>query len=158
MPTLLDAVHLPAPADVDGISLLRGIPEGRAVFAETAQWLNGKEGAPPGAMAYPPILDLIEVEEGSHALVLKRKWFDRTVTAKLRALRKGPWELIYTPTDRDPLWKLVDLSRDPYGQRDLSKERPEVLVPLQRELKEFLRQDRLRWLDAQDRVVARIEQ
>ena len=86
--------------------------------------------------------------------------FQRMETVAPRIARFGaPLDLlIYTPTDRDPLWKLVDLSRDPYGQRDLSKERPEVLVPLQRELKEFLRQDRLRWLDAQDRVVARIEQ
>jgi hypothetical protein len=113
------------------------------VFAETTLRLGGREEAPPGALAYPGLLDLIEVEPGSHALVLQRKWFQRTVEAKLRAAWRGPWELTYQPTEAAPRWKLVDLEQDPFAQRDGAADHPEEFRSLQKELLEWMRRDPL---------------
>lgn len=157
-PTLLDAVGAPVPPRLDGIPLLRTPPApDRVVFAETALWLAGKDDLPPGAIAYPPILELLEVEPGSHALVLKQKYRDLTVTAKLRAARRGPWELVYTPTRGLPRWQLFDLEHDPYGENDLIAERLDVAKPLRDALFDWLAQDRLRWLDASLKLTARVE-
>ena len=39
-----------------------------------------------------------------------------------RAIRRGPWKLVWTPVARS----LFDLSRDPEEQRDLAGERPRM--------------------------------
>ena len=54
-------------------------------------------------------------------------------------------------------WQLFDLAKDPYGLRDLWPDRRDVAAPLERELLGWMAKDRLRWLDAHDRLVARIE-
>ena len=158
MPTLLDLAHAPIPSGLDGVSLLRGVPSDRAVFAETTLWLGGAVDTPPGALVSPDVTQLLEVSPRSHALVLKQRYQERAVTAKLRAARRGPWELVYMPTEREPVYTLFDLELDPFAQRDLFTARPEVAGPLRAELLRFLAADRLRWLDPQDRLVPRVEQ
>ena len=158
MPTMLDLAGIPLPGGLDGVSLLRDPPRDRTVFAETATWLGGKSDTPPGAMAYPPLLDLLEVEQGTHALVLKRQYVDRTVTAKLRAARRGPWELVYLPTATGPRLRLVNLETDPYAQKDVLAEHPDVAASLQHDLYAWMEQDRLRWFDAEMKLVPRVEQ
>ncbi|KFA86905.1 hypothetical protein Q664_51955 [Archangium violaceum Cb vi76] len=158
MPTLLDALQLEVPEGLDGRSLLQPLPEDRTVFAETTLWLGGPRSQPPGALTYPALLELLEVEPGTHALVLKRSWMDRTVTAKLRAARRGPWELVYMPTNESPRWRLFDLKADPHAQRDLSSEHPDVTASLRAELLRWMEQDPLRWLDAREHLVYREEQ
>ena len=157
LPTLLALEGLAVPAGVEGRSLLETAPAGRSVYAETTLWLGGERDAPPGALGYPGILDLLEVEEGSHALVLKRAFVDRTVTAKLRAVRRGRWELVYTPTASDPRWQLFDLQTDPAAAHDLAPAQAEVAASLRADLTRWLEQDPLRWLDAHDRLVPRVE-
>ena len=157
LPTLLSLEGAAVPAGVEGRSLLEQTLPDRSVYAETTLWLGGERDAPPGALAYPGILDLLEVEEGSHALVLKRAFVDRTVRAKLRAVRRGPWELVYTPTVGDPRWQLFDLARDPAAAHDLAAARADVTAPLQADLLDWMQQDPLRWLDAHDRLVPRVE-
>lgn len=158
VPTLLDALQLKVPEGLDGRSLLQPLPEERTVFAETTLWLGGPRSQPPGALTYPALLELLEVEPGTHALVLKRSWLDRTVTAKLRAARRGPWELVYMPTNESPRWRLFDLKADPHAQRDVAGEHPEVAASLRQELLRWMAKDPLRWLDAREQLVYREEQ
>jgi arylsulfatase A-like enzyme len=158
LPTLLQLAEIAPPQAIDGLSLLGPIPEGRTVFAESALWLGGKDDSPKDALAYPGILELLEVEEGTHALALKRKYFDRTVTAKLRAARQGPWELVYQPTVAQPIWRLFNLDSDRYAEHDLISSEPAVAAGLREKLMRFLAADRLRWLDADARVIPRVEQ
>ncbi len=157
-PTIADALQLPIPDGLDGVSLLREGDAERSVFAETALWLGGEASAPPGAIGYPPLVEILEVELDSHALVLKRAYVEATVTAKLRAIRKGPWELIYTPTKQLPRWQLFNLRDDPFAERELSNEYSETFRSLRSELIEWLTRDPLRWLDANDRLISRTEQ
>jgi arylsulfatase A-like enzyme len=158
MPTLLDLAQAPIPPGLDGVSLLHPPAGERTVFAETTLWLGGKPDSPPGTITYPSIVDLLEVEEPSHALVLKDRFQEITVTARLRAARKGQWELVYVPTPRATRWSLFDLAADPHAQKDVLGARPEVAGPMREDLLRFLEADRLRWLDAEDRVIARFEQ
>ena len=98
------------------------------------------------------------MEADSQALVLKRKYSEVTVTSKLRAARWGSWELVYLPTAHRPRWTLFDLGADPFAQRDVSTEYPEIRRALEAKLVGWLREDPLRWLDAGDRLVARVEE
>jgi hypothetical protein len=143
---------------MEGVPLLAARDPDRTIFAETALWLGGVSAAPPGAIGYPPLLDLLEVEADSQALVLKRKYSEITVTSKLRAARWGSWELVYLPTAHQPRWTLFDLGADRFAQRDVSAEHPEIRRSLQAKLLGWLREDPLRWLDAGDRLVARVEE
>jgi len=158
LPTIADALQLPIPDDLDGVSALRADRSSRAIFAETALWLGGEPSAPPGAISYPPVTELLEVEPQSHALVLQSRYLDLTVAAKLRAIRRGPWELVYTPTLQAPRWELFNLRDDPFGQKDLSATYPETFASLRAELTQWLILDPLRWLDANQRLVSRSEQ
>ncbi len=156
-PTLLAAAGVEVPPEMTGRSLLKPIPRDRAIFAESTLWLNGGPGAQGGPIAYPSVFELLEVEPTTGALVLGRSWVDKTVTAKLRAMRQGALELLYTPTDTAPRWELYDLAADPYAEHDLSGERPDELARMRPALLEWLREDPLRWLDADERVVRRGE-
>ena len=158
LPTIADALKLPIPDGLDGLSALRADDAPRAVFAETTLWLGGEPSAPPGTIAYPAVTELLEVEPKSHALVLQNRYLDVTVTAKLRAIRKGPWELVYTPTRQLARWELFNLHDDPFGQRETSATHPETLDSLRRELIQWLTLDPLRWMDANQRLVSRNEQ
>jgi hypothetical protein len=157
-PTLLDRVGLPVPPGLDGVPILGATPPDHAVFAETGLWLNGPAGAPPGAMGYPPLLELLEVEPGSGALVLKHRYVDETITAKLRAARRGPWELVYTPTEAGARYALFDLAHDRFGEHDLAGTSPPVMSELRAALLDWLSQDPERWLDPGDRLIRRVEQ
>ncbi len=158
LPTVLDALHLPLPAEIDGQSLLRPLAADRTVFAETGLWLGGKASAPPHAIEYPAIVELLEVEEESHALVLRRQFAEIANRAKLRAARAGPYQLVYTPTGHGARWELFDAEHDRFFQHDLAAARPEVLRPLQRRLLHWLAEDPLRWLNADDELVPRVEE
>lgn len=158
MPTLLDAVGVPAPPQLDGHSALRTAAVEPTDFAETALWLGGTASAPAGALAYPPLTEILEVEAGTHALVLKRRYLETTITAKLRTARRWPWQLVYVPVMDGVRYELYNLAEDPMMLHDRQVERPEVAAKLQGELKTWLELDPLRWLDAADHVVRRVEQ
>ena len=53
-----------------------------------------------------------------------------------RAIRQGKWKLIYfnTNTDRNPKCELYDLSKDPGEENDISKNFPEVISELTKEM------------------------
>lgn len=165
--------HLVVPARVGGVEVMplwlswAGVPgpdrkpefaADRPFFAETALWLGGAASAPPGALAYAPLIDLLEVEAASHALVLRERSTDETVTAKLRAVTEPPWVLVYTPTTEGSRFELFDLENDPWAERDLADQRPEVAARLSSQLLRWLEEDPLRWLDAKLHVVRRVEQ
>ncbi len=157
-PTILDALGLPLPQGMDGLSLLRPANADRTVFAESTLTLGGPAAAPPGTISYPSLTELLEVEPQTHALVLKRKYIDLTTTAKQRSARRGPWELVYAPGTRGSRWELFNLQQDPFAQRDVSSNHPAVFTSLREELLQWLRKDPLRWLDADDHLVYRVEQ
>lgn len=154
--TLLDLAHVPPPAN-DGISLLKPGAEDRTIFAETTTWLGGTADRPPHTLFYPPITQLLEAEPDTNALVMRRKYSDVAVTAKLRAARRGSWELVYTPTPDGSELQLFDLAHDPYAQTDQAAEHPERVAELRDALFGWMAQDPRLWFDGRDRLVPRRE-
>jgi arylsulfatase A-like enzyme len=159
LPTLLELAHVPAPPNLDGVSLLHPQPGDQIIFAESTIWLGGDADRPEQALSLPGVLELLEVSPESHAPVLKRTWADRTVTARLRIARQGSLELVYTPRKGAlPRYQLFDLKADPFAEHDLAPAHPEQAEPLRRALLGFLRADPLRWFDGQERLRERVEQ
>jgi arylsulfatase A-like enzyme len=141
MPTLLERLRVPVPGGLDGVALFSEPRADRAVFAETSTWLAGEVDRPPDTILYPPLTELLEPEPGTYALVMKRRFLDVTVTAKMRAVRRGKWELVYTPTPTSTRLALFNLEEDRYAQRDVAAEHPEVVEPLRAELFAWMAQD-----------------
>jgi arylsulfatase A-like enzyme len=135
-----------------------GDSKDRPLFGETTLWLAGQASAPAGTISYPPVMDLLEVEPGSHALVLKRRYLDATVTAKLRTVREGRWQLVYTPTPEGKKLALYDLENDPWLLKDVSSAEGPRTRDLYGRLRGWMEQDPIRWLDAKEHVVRRVEQ
>jgi arylsulfatase A-like enzyme len=155
-PTILRLLHLPQPA-MDGESLLEPASADRTIFAETTTWLGGAADRPPHTILYPPIVDLLESEQDSHALVLRRRFADVAVTAKLREARQGAWQLIYTPTPDGMDLQLHNLDNDPFGQTDVASAHPDIAATLERKLLGWMALDPIRWLDGKRHLVARRE-
>ena len=155
-PTLLRLLHVAAPP-MDGVSLFEPLPPNRTVFAETTTWLGGSADRPPNTILYPPIIDLLEPEQGSHALVMRRRYSDIAVTAKMREARQGPWQLIYTPTPDGTEFQLFNLDTDPFEQHDILNDHPAVADDLKHRLYDWMEQDPIRWFDGRHHLVARRE-
>jgi arylsulfatase A-like enzyme len=155
-PTLLDLLRFPAPT-MSGVSLLSPADPARTIFEETTTWLGGEADRPPHTLSYPAITALLEPEPGSHALVLRERFSDIAVTAKLRAARRGDWKLVYTPSPAGAELQLFDTTRDPFGEHDLAAGNPELVADLSRSLFEWMQQDPLRWMDDRTHLVARRE-
>ena len=142
----------------DGRSLLgaaRGEPlEPRAVFAETAAWLNGPPL--PDGVLYPTIGDLLETEAGPSGdlLVVKPRYDDVIIRAKHRALWEEKVKLIYEPTRTGARFLLYDLEADPHQTQDLMGQHPES-ERLKLKLLEFLEADRERELNGRLHVTRR---
>ena len=152
LPTLLDMVGAPAPEGLDGKSLVaslhgRSQPDHPAAFQETGVWLGRLPGMDEHHLAYPAILELLEIcNLDTGTLSLKRDLLATIVQAKDRMLRVGRWKLIYQPMDYGAYWQLHDLESDPACLRDFSEQQPEVFEDLKQRLIAWMEQDPgMRW-------------
>ena len=64
--------------------------------------------------------------------VLRAECEEDVVATKCFAVREGPWKLIRVPGEQTPIFRLFDLSADPYCCRTSPRDHPDVLRPAAR--------------------------
>lgn len=147
-PTLLELAKVPVPAFIEGKSLLPFLAHGdaepdRVAFAETGIWIAKVRGLPKDRIAYPSILELLEIankETGS--LSIKPQYRDTIVRAKSRLAREGRWALVYYPLQHGEQYALYDLQTDVAMRHDVAARHPEVAARLKTKLREWMAQER----------------
>ncbi|WP_200268876.1 sulfatase family protein [Luteolibacter pohnpeiensis] len=89
----------------------------------------------------PPMDELTKIDpDYNYQFVLKDQYLDRLIQAKQRCLRTQHWKIVCTPTSSGKRhFSLFNLTDDPFGEHELTEQRPEVLAPMQRALE--------RWMD-----------
>jgi arylsulfatase A-like enzyme len=117
LPTVLDALRLPIPAEIDGVSLLAAI-----------------EGQPlPELWAYG--------ESGRDYVGLDPERFFPGVKGKQRMIRTVDWKLVRVARPEGPEYRLFDLERDPGETTNVAGEHPDKVGELVKLLDPFLRLD-----------------
>ncbi|WFP50964.1 sulfatase-like hydrolase/transferase [Methylomonas sp. EFPC3] len=133
MPTLLELLDLPVPANIDGISLVpyletRTSPELFA-YQETGVWLGRIPGLHPRQIFYPNIVELLDIpNKKTGTLVINEQLYPTVIQAKNRSIQNHKWKLIYIPTYDGPVYQLYDLENDPY--RDVTDQFPLIFAEL----------------------------
>ena len=120
MPTLLDAVGIPVPEGVEGVSLMgeiRGNPPG-------SRWAYGESGR--GFSGVDPERHL------------------PGVAGKHRMVRTAEWKLVHVPTTDGGEDRLFDLRTDPAERVNVADQHPEKLAELRARLAPALAADRKR--------------
>ncbi len=143
MPTLLDLLEAPS-VRCDGVSLAAAIRQpGQALdlkaFNETGIWITTVPGMPEGHLAYPDLLELLDVEnDATGTLSLKAEYRGITLAAKDRMVRDGRFKLVYQPLEGGARLALYDVITDPDCQRDISGSHPAELAHLLTELQAWM--------------------
>jgi arylsulfatase A-like enzyme len=144
-PTLLDLAEIPVPAFIEGKSLLPFIEHGnaepdRVAFAETGIWIARVRGLPKDRIAYPSVLELLEiVDKKSGALSIKPRYRETIVRAKSRLAREGRWALVYFPLENGEQYALYDLQTDLAMRHDVTAQHPEVAARLKEKLRDWMK-------------------
>lgn len=147
-PTLLELARVPVPPSVEGRSLVPYIEHGnvepdRVAFAETGIWLAKVPGLPKDRIAYPSVLDLLEIaNKDTGTLSIKPKYRDVIVRAKSRLAREGRWALVYFPLNHGVQYTLYDLETDLAMQHDVSAQHPEIVARLKTQLQTWMQGER----------------
>ncbi len=121
VPTVLDLLGLPAPPEIDGVSLAAEI---RGASDASGDDVSGSDASASGDTSPPDDEDLARA---AYAEAVS-PWYAYG-WATLYQLRTTRWKYIEAPT---PL--LFDLVRDPGEQVDVSSEEPEVVARMKNEL------------------------
>jgi arylsulfatase A-like enzyme len=117
LPTVLDALRLPIPAEIDGVSLLPAI-----------------DGEPlPDLWAYG--------ESGRDYVGLDPERFFPGVKGKQRMIRTDGWKLVRVARPEGPEYRLFDLEHDPGETSNVAGEHPDKVSELTKLLDPFLRLD-----------------
>lgn len=119
-PTIFDAVGVPAPEGLDGVSLLPAI--------------RGEE--PPDLWAYG--------ETGRSFMGIDPERHLPGVEGKQRMIRTAKWKLVWIPDEDGGIHRLYDLHNDPGETVDLAAREPERLMALRRHLDTILAVERQR--------------
>ena len=133
-PTLLELLHLPVPASMEGVSLAphlrREAPDPQlTAFAETCYLFFPKAKAMTvlddaeraRVVELSGAADTLTVDPGfDDALVLRPEWRQAVVDAKDRMVRTGTWKLVEIPSRGAPILRLYDLAADPEQRHDLA--------------------------------------
>jgi arylsulfatase A-like enzyme len=115
LPTILDVLHLPIPADIDGRSLL------------------GTVERPDG---FPDLPVFAESEVSLFPAVNRRRPIPG-IEGKLEAVRERGWKLILYPTRTGVRAELYDLSTDPGETVDRAADFPEIAAALRATLEQW---------------------
>ncbi|MDY0013829.1 MAG: sulfatase-like hydrolase/transferase [Rhodocyclaceae bacterium] len=146
LPTLLDLLKAPS-VHCDGISLRPVMddpsqPLDLKAFNETGIWIARMPGQPPEHLAYPELLDLLDVpDDSTGTLTLKPEYADQVVVAKDRMVRDGKWKLVYRPLEGGMGLSLYNVEIDPGCTHDLSQEKADQVARLWGELAEWMSRD-----------------
>jgi hypothetical protein len=138
-PTILTLLGVPVPVVQEGTVLLEpdGTPAtlspGRVFFAETGEWLWPTVAVPPDRVAYPPITELAKLE--NDRIVVDDRYMPVVRAAKHRAAISPPYKLVYRPDRAGATYALFDIESDPFDERDISPEQPELAERLKAALK-----------------------
>jgi len=140
-------VGLPVPSTVDGVSLLpyidqRDVDLGLHAYAETGLWITPLPGRPQEHLAYPDILNILDVPDlHTGELVISPRYVDQVITAKDREVRTDRWKLLYSPLRNGALWSLFDLEHDPMCHHDISRRQSGVFHRLKEDLIHWMEKD-----------------
>ena len=94
---------------------------------------------PEGHLAYPDLLELLDVEnDATGTLSLKAEYRGITLAAKDRMVRDGRFKLVYQPLEGGARLALYDVITDPDCQRDISGSHPAELAHLLTELQAWM--------------------
>jgi arylsulfatase A-like enzyme len=147
-PTLLDLAQIPVPGFIEGQSLRPFLENGnaepdRVAFAETGIWIARKvRGLPADRIAYPSVLDLLEiVDKQTGTLSIKPAYRDTVIRAKSRLAREGRWALVYFPLENGEQYALYDLQTDLAMRKDVMAQHPEVAERLKAKLSAWMQED-----------------
>lgn len=145
-PTIADLIGIPHAPGWEGQSFaswLRGseTPVNRPFYGETG--FPFIQFSVPGVMRpkLPPMDEMTFIDKNyNYQFVLKSEYREALVNAKQRCLRTAHWKLVCTPTaDGGRDFGLFDKRKDPHGEHNIAKARPEVLAPMRHALE--------RWMD-----------
>jgi arylsulfatase A-like enzyme len=117
MPTILDAIGLPVPSGLDGVSLMPAIEQGHDL-ALHAYAESGRE-----FLGIDPELKL------------------PGIAGKERMLRDRRWKIVYRHDGTQPTYRLYDLEADPGETRDMSAGHPAVAADLRAKLDALIATD-----------------
>jgi arylsulfatase A-like enzyme len=117
LPTMLDALRLPIPADLDGVSLLPAI----AGSSLPDLWAYGESGR-----------DYVGVDP---------ERFFPGVKGKQRMIRTNDWKLVRVARPAAAEYRLFDLEHDPGETRNVAAEHPDRVAELAKHLEPFLKLD-----------------
>ncbi|RJG50637.1 sulfatase family protein [Motilimonas pumila] len=92
-PTLLDALDLTAPEEMQGQPLSHA-DSSSVAFYESGMWLGNMPGLPKDRYVYPNITELLDIpnkEDGT--FTIKPEYLASINRSRLKAVRKGPYQL-----------------------------------------------------------------
>ncbi|MGX2039751.1 sulfatase family protein [Methylocaldum sp. MU1018] len=148
-PTLLELTGEKVHPDMEGESLMPCLnpienPKelGLAVFNETGIWLTRLPGTPDDHLAYPNLMELLEVpDKTTGTLGIRAEYRKIIVQAKDRMIRDGRWKLILRPLAGGPLYELYDMEIDPECRRNVLASYPEIASRLIARIEAWLNAD-----------------
>ena len=144
MPTLLNLLNITIPDNLDGINLMPFInaqtSPGLFAFQETGVWLGKIPGLHPEQIAYPNIVELLDIpNKETGTLVINQKYYPTVIRAKSRSVQNEQWKLIYIATYNGPVYQLYDLLNDPY--QDVINLYPDIFAQLKTTLDGHMKND-----------------
>ncbi|BBA32414.1 arylsulfatase [Methylocaldum marinum] len=149
-PTLLELTGEKVHPEMEGQSLVPCLnaeehPKdlGLAAFNETGIWLTRVPGMPDNHLAYPNLMELLEVPDKSTGTLGIRSEYRRIIIrAKDRMIRDGRWKLTFRPLDTGPLYELYDMETDPECRRNVLALYPDIASRLKSRMEDWLNADR----------------
>jgi hypothetical protein len=129
-PTLLSLLGVPVPPVQEGVPLVSrdgvivGLPPATVFFAETGEWLWPTVAVPPDRVAYPPITEMAKLE--NERIVVDDRYMPVVRAAKHRAAIYPPYKLVYRPDRAGATYALFNIDTDPFDERDISRDHPEI--------------------------------
>jgi arylsulfatase A-like enzyme len=148
-PTLYELANVPAPPDLDGLSLVPAMrgdrSDTRFAYAETELWFTERIPglAPELRLPYPGVMGLTEIDPRHGAeIVLRKDMQALTTMARHRMIRDERWKLIYAPTRQGVRYLLFDTESDPEELHDVASAHPDEVKRLRVPLWSWMLSDR----------------
>jgi arylsulfatase A-like enzyme len=146
-PTLLELLGIKPGSQMDGVSLVEYIKypahsTQRDAYYETGIWLTKLPGMHPHHLAYPNIMEMLEVpDKAAGTLAIKQEFDAAIITAKDRMIRSGRWKLVYQPLETGCILLLFDVETDPECTQNLFQTRQDIAEELWSKLQNWMASD-----------------